>query len=320
MSRLLFEKYNPFRSPSWRFDRVLTLVSARPRPLRASRTDDDRYIRAYRKFLVRIQGRETRESQMPIFEENPALHFAHLIFHNPDKETRSIVQAKILARESDRAIAEYVNTLPDAIAWYAKLFFDVRDRLKSRGYIIKVISGRWDDQTSAPDGSMTEYQKYLCYKLFGYLGGPGILNFVIHGANEGCFPYKSADYPDWFDETWASFTRCRSAMMMKTFPFNKYTVMQLFELHLQLVVMTKQAQLGSGGAPADYRRNVEEMLKSIPWVVGERGFKDKSAIEHTYDVTAVEPRADEALQLAQGTEPQSLKGVRELQMRIASEK
>ena len=48
----LFQKYNPLRSPCWRFDCVFELINNRPFPGRLSRVDDDRYMRGYYFFLL----------------------------------------------------------------------------------------------------------------------------------------------------------------------------------------------------------------------------------------------------------------------------
>jgi hypothetical protein len=318
--RATFELYNPFRSPAWRFERVLSLVSRRPAPERASRSDD-RYIRAYRKFLTQLEGRETRDSQMEIFGSDPALYFAHLLHHNPDKEYRTWVQARILAGQTDTEIARKCwGTLPATVSWYNKLFFDVRDRLDCKDYIDKVVVGRWDDRQSNPDGSTTFYQKSMMVKMFAFYGGPIILDYLVRSLKGLGRAWKEADGDGYVDKGFMRETRGRSATMMHDFPFNKFTVTELFNLHGKFIEMEKQAQMASGGAPADYHRNAEAMLKQIPWRFGQKGFKDKSELELMYDNTAVEPRADEALQLAAGVAPVSLEEIKDLELRLAEEK
>ena len=315
-----FEFFNPFMSPAWRFERVLEMVSQNP-PSRASRTEDDKWIRGYRKLLVRIEGQDTRQAQMEVCKDNPALYYAHLIHHNPDKDFRTRVQARILAKVSDEDIAKKEwHTLPATITWYNKLFFDVRSRLECKDYIDKVVVGRWDDRQSNPDGSMTCYQNDMMLRLFGFYGGPILLDYVLRHMNGLGRVWKDAECDGWRDKEWMRNLRNNSSKMMNTFPFNKWTVMQLFEIHAKLIEMDKQAQLAGGGAPADYKRNVEEMLKTVPWAIGDRGFKDKSALELEYDQTAVEPRADESLMLATGQVPMSLKEVKELELRLAAER
>lgn len=316
-----FEKVNPFRSPAWRFERVLQLVSNRPRPLPASRAHDDIYVRTYRRFLMQIQSREAAEDQMELFLADQGLYLAHMLHHNPDKEWRAIAQASILARESDEKVADRIHSIPSAIDWYEKLFFNVRDRLKSRIYIIKTVLGRPDERRGvAVSNAMSDYQRDMCLKLFGYFGGPLVLEWLLAGIADHGFPRKVSEFAGWVDKTWSSEIRIQSMAMGRTFAVDKFTVMQLFDLHARMMESDRAAQSAAGGAPMDYRRNVEALLNEIPWVVGEKGFNTKNAVEHEYDLTAVEPRADEAMQLAMGVEPAELAEVRELQMRIAEEK
>ena len=319
--RAQYEKLNPFRSPGWRWERVLELVSHRPEPLRASRTEDDCYIRAYRKFLVRLQGRETRLSQMELFRETPALYFAHLFHHNPDKEHRSEIQARILAGQTDREIAtKQYGTQTDVLRWYSKLFFDVRDRLGCSSYIRKVIIGRWDARQAASDGTITAYQWDMLLKIFGYYGGPHDLEFILESMKGQGRGYKAESSMDRMQENYLRNIVGAAAMHARTFPHNKYTVMQLFEITFKIIELQRRTQLGAGGAPKEYHRNAEALLKSIPWSIGSRGFKTKSRLELDYDESAVEPRADEQLQLASGVEPAELAAVKDLELRLVSEK
>jgi hypothetical protein len=314
-----FEAYNPFRSPSWRYDRVLKLVGHRPRPLKASRAHDDDTVKTYRDFLLRMRNRESREAELGLFVENPSLFLANTIINHPDHEWRSILHARVLARQSDEEIAQWASTLPEAVSWYNELCFDVRDRLESRGYIIKVIVGRPDDRRPSHDGSMTEFQRELCYKMFGYFGGPLVLEAVVAGMSEGTFPYRPADVPAFVDNAIAQIVRNRTAMAARTMAVNRYTLPTLFTTYAQILTITKQVAEG-GGAPSDVKQNVEAMLGEMRWSVGRTGHLKKTSLEQAYDMTAVEPRADEAMELAKGREPDSLRDIKDLQLRLAVEK
>jgi len=300
------EQRNPFRSPCWRFDRVLTLVSHRPSPLPASRLYDDRYIRAYRDFLLRAEQAPGRDEQWALGARNPGMFYAHLLHHHPDQEYRNLLQARILSGLSSEEIAiRYLGTIPDAVHWYERLFFDVRDRLTCVDYIIKVIIGRWEDRQANRNGVLSAYQSDMMLKLFGYWGGPVILDFVV-SAGTGLLKPKTADEcGQWFDQLWERLVRTKSATAMYAHPFDRTTINSLFDAHYRLLDMAKQAET-SGVAAQEYHKNVEMCLQSLTWNFGQRASDTKNALQRKYDTTAVEPRAAEMLELAAGVEPKQL--------------
>jgi len=313
-----FEKYNPLRSPAWRFDRVAYMLSHRPTPLRPVHDRDDDDVKAYREFLVEFGNRQTREDELDLFPENPGLFIAHMLHHNSDREWRAILQAYILTGLSDGEIAERISTIESAVRWYASLFFDVRDRLRSKAYVVKVIIGRPEDRQGNREGTLTAPQRDMLYKLYAFYGGPLAFETLLAGMEEHGWPSRAADMPGWLDRTFKSVTRGKSTAIARAFIHTRWTILGLFQIHMQILQLEQQAAMGGAGM-TDITRNISEMLNEIPWVVGRRGKKTMTKLELKYSRTSVEPRADEYFDLARNQESEELQGLSNLRMRLTSE-
>lgn len=301
---LLQEQFSPLRDPSWRQKRVLKLVEHQPRPIGPDKLRDDDFVRTYRKFLLRWRKGSDR-LRNKLFREDPGLFYAHRLKHHPDLDWRAILEARILARETDESIAVLLGTIPSMVDWYEKLFFNVRDRLHSRDYIVKTLMGKQLSYTGTYDGEIDDQQRHFAYKLFGYFGGPLVLDVIIAGFQIGPFPTKQDKVQDWLDNAYQAAVRQRASVAIHTFNFNKFTMMQLLELHMRIIEVTKQSEL-AGGAYTDYHKNIEALLDQIEMKVGSEAETGRPQELLDYEETAVEPRADEMMQLAEGHVPQKL--------------
>jgi hypothetical protein len=180
-----YENLNPMRTASWRFDRVLELLEVSPCPVKPLRYREDGYVQCYYQFLRRYLALASEEERKKLSLENQALFGAHLLHADLDAERRAILQAWILTRETDPQIAERIGTLPADIHWYEKLFFNVRDRLNCRAWIVKTIRGASGRQTLHWKTAGGDRQRHVIYRLVAYLGGPLVLDRLIReAANE----------------------------------------------------------------------------------------------------------------------------------------
>jgi len=297
-----FQLFNPFREPQWRYERCLQLVEHLPQPLPASPRQDDVYVRRYRKFLLRYLRATDEETRSAIFPTDPAVYYAHLIHHHHDTEWRSITQARLLTGDSAAFIASYAGTLPRAIEIYEKLFFNVQDRLANKDWIVKTVLGTASQRSSNRYDTMTDHQRDVLYKLFGYFGGPIMLDSVISGFAARDIPTDPRHVPGWYDRTMKNFIKRKATMEAYRFESDKFKVIELMHIHLAIM----SAEKSSGGDDTDYAKAVESMLRQTPWGMANEGYQALNETQKTYALSAVEPRADEQMQLAWGTPPATL--------------
>jgi hypothetical protein len=181
---------NPFRSLSWRFERVREIEGGAP-PSRW----DDQLIRQYAWFYALLgSGAKIDPAE---FDSLLPLYEAHRI--SLDIDLRALLEAYILAGESDEQIARRFDLLPNTVKWFEAMFFHVRDRLEAQTWIVKSIGATLGSRSAvSPDGVLTPEQIRLTLRVFGYFGGPRVLDEVWRELQPG------ASAASLKDETWLS--------------------------------------------------------------------------------------------------------------------
>jgi hypothetical protein len=117
-----------------------------------------------------------------LYEEYPDAAFAHRIHYSPCPEAQHILQARILTSETFEQIAERMSVDAAAIKLYADLFFDVRDRMNAKVWIMRAVFGNSATRSKFnKDGSLTATQRGAVYRWFGYAGGPLALDAIVTG-------------------------------------------------------------------------------------------------------------------------------------------
>jgi hypothetical protein len=305
-----FQLVNPFREPSWRHQRILELIERDP-PGRVSSRDDE-WVREYRRFMGKIRRAEDAESQMALFPKYPGQFLAYLFHHQPDKEWRWLLQARILTGTDFESVARRMMTIPSAVFWYEKMFFNVEDRLEADDYIVKMVIGKPEDRIlSSRDGVISDMQEQINYKLFGYFGGTLLLDVMFSGfLKRRPKPERVDQVDDWQNQSWTTMIGRKALSAARHFQVNKYNVMQLFELQARIIEAAKSA----GGSITEFERNVAAVLNEIPWELNEARKQRLGESQKTFNVTAVEPRASEMMELAQGRSPRKL--LRDKKLRI----
>jgi len=247
-----FEKYNPFRSPSWRFNRVFELIDGPPFRCRPSRLDDDRFTSGYYYFLLDNQCTDWKNTGDTLSDQDPALVQAHMLRWSPNAEDRAIVEARILAGETDAAIGKRLGLMPEAVDWYEDLFFCVRDRLGCSSWIRKIIRDMGGEMPHYGQDTLTERQRHTVYRLFGHYGGPYILDATLQAFPPR--PGKAGDRPTWIDD--ALRIKIRQAAAMAIGRFNKSNIRLLFRLHRDLIKQARSARTSADSVADSVANNV----------------------------------------------------------------
>lgn len=326
-----YESANPFRRPDWRCDRAVTMATGKiPRPDRPT-ARDDWYVREYRKFLLRYNNAPDPYARQKLCYVAPGLYWAHEI--NEKREDgafrkAALIEARILAREDDAAIAANWAMPPSVVEWYEALFFNVRDRLRAHDWLVDHVL--MPAFTTARDGGVAgnghggQYPLSEPYfdptmKWFGYFGGRLVLDFIIAGFNRGSTCPSREEVGDWFDGHFSVRLKQRSTSAMQTFEVNRYNVMQLFELHNQLVTIERGTE-GNAKFKDQYSTSVRALMDGMKWAVGAEGAElvHGTAIE-AYDQTAAELRDGELGLLHAGRVPATIEGMSQLTLPPPSE-
>lgn len=314
-----FQKYNAFRRPSWRWERVLQLCDRYPTPGRCSRRDDD-FVRKARNFLLRWKGAKFDRVREELFQEEPGLFYAHDIYEksHDDPEPRAFLEARLVARQDKSTIADAIGTSEDAVVWFEALYFNVLDRLNNRDWITKHVLmpairsgnvfGNMSNSVASIFRDSTVAQPFMdgTLKLFAYFGGTHMVDMLIAGVQSGKPLASPDDLATWVDSHWSATIRKRSLQASATFEVNKYNVMELFAVHTKIMEIEKSDE-SQEAQRTTIERHIKAMIDDLPWAVGDQGAQ---ALNGTalgeFDTMAAELRDDEILQVSAGEVPAGL--------------
>jgi hypothetical protein len=312
-----FQRYNFFRRPDWRWQRVLQIcdrgLAPGANPGRCT-ARDDHLVRQAREFLLGWRNRETEADREHLFWKFPGLYYAYELYEKKTEEPEGglFLEARLLARQSNAEIAYCLSTLPDTVEWYSRLFFDVVDRLDHRDWVTKHVllpafkrhhgALQDEDGTPLPYKDSTVAQPFLdgSLKMFAYFGGKYIVDYMVTGFQQGKPMASPDDLSQWLDNHWATSVRRRSAQAAGQFEVNKYNVMELFAAHSRIMELEQSRESASQQQSA-YERNVQTMLNEIPWATGADGAKvSDGTVVGRFDVMAAELRDDELILVSAG--------------------
>jgi hypothetical protein len=238
-----FERFNPSRSPAWRWERAQSLWEQRRHF--SPHFDDEETHEALR-YLRACRGRRGASSQAVIarFQD---IHAARLLYEG-DSEARTEVEARILAGQTDAEIAWLTNIPTSTITVYEGLFFRCREHLDARDWISLQAIGTSADATSI-------------LKQLAYRGGPLALDIVLAVTRDRPLPrhlFAAAPDPELAE------LRVRTAVKLlldAMIPSPRYSWKDQFKL-------AKECRLASGeGAPS---RSLKEMCTLLDMAHGRR--------------------------------------------------
>jgi hypothetical protein len=207
---------------------------------------------------------------------------------------RAVVEARVLAGESDQQIASRLGTVPEAIGWYEKACFDVRDRLRRPDFIASVIR-RADPRASRVD----EITAARCrtYKMLGYYGGSHVLDRALAMLPLTGRPSSALTVDAWL----ANVAQQAPALAAVTTSAADVDPAKLIGLWRVAAELAKQSgRQGNGLTPLE--QQFEELIKDIPWQLGAR-VESRSELEHLARTGPVEPRAAEMAEIRSGHLP-----------------
>jgi hypothetical protein len=307
-----YQRYNFFRRPEWRWDRVLGLCDRYPNPGRCTKRDDD-FIRKARNFLLR--RRDDPDKREQLWFEYPGLSYAYDMRQKSAEspEGAMFIEARLLAGQSYADIAASMSTLPDTVRWYEALYFNVLPHLRARDWITKAVllpailkyNGAFaakDSSAALPFRDSVVARPFLdaSLKLFAYFGGPQLVDVMLAGFQAGK-PLSSQDnMANWFDQNWSMTLRRRSSQAALQFEINKYNVTELFAVHSRIIEVERSAE-NQDQVRSDTERHIKAMVDEIPWAFGADAKKSRAGtvLGRLEDMPG-ELRDEEMLKVASG--------------------
>jgi hypothetical protein len=228
-------KNSPFRKPRWRADRVMQMVETQPLPLK-SRSYDDSYVRTYRRFLLLlINAGDDEAARFAVMHELPHVFHAHELCFDSDRHLRDMLEARLLTDQPFSEISHRLGTDPLTIEFFEALFFNVRDRLKHKDWIAKVISAQSGDLSPNMKGATAEDQRAYLYRLIGFHGGALALDALFGGTPSTATPTRADDVVDWFDDSLGQTLRSRVVEIASILDINQHNTPRLIKMARDLI-------------------------------------------------------------------------------------
>jgi hypothetical protein len=290
-----YSPMNPRRPVDWRWQRA-ALAAGGTYPLSRRRDGDSWVVRAAR-FIREHEGCTTELDMAELSEREPVIYWAHDIWYTRDdggNPVRSEVEARLLADDLPENIARRVCTEVEIINAYERLFFNVRERLINRGYLMHCVLG----PAVHLGFQASEYD--LVWKLFALLGGPLAVDLMIDQSVGHARPDRAGDLKYFVADVAQNDLRRVAMLALKTLRINNFNAMEIIDKFLKLVELERAGGSGAGVAAEAVKQNVHAMLVSLPFAVGRRALHVDSPPLDRYDDLPAELRYEEVMMISAG--------------------
>jgi hypothetical protein len=282
-------RYDPGAAPDWRFQRVLEIIHRTPALGRVCQYDD-KWVREARNFLAAYHTTDNpkngKGSRRRLLMKYPTIYFAYAIHEraalgdDADMNTMLLVQARIIAGQSDEDIAKSIGTHPDVIKWYANLFFDVRPRLNQRDWIVARVlvpsltrspAGE-NQEVNAPIHSVETFSRNFLdgsLKYFGYYGGGEVIDTLLGGQRRDVSENATDEF---LDSLFKRQLKIKTIQGLSRLPVNRYNISALMETYMQMIQIDKAT--GSSADESAYNDAMTQLLNNVQFEVGNNA-RDK---------------------------------------------
>ena len=294
---LQFAASNPCRPPDWRWQRAVALrerVAGAMQPnRRLDGPDGFAWINTSLKFQRELAGARSEVAKARLMERRPSLFWAHWIWRasNPIKH---VIEAQLLANSTDYAIGFRCNTPPDVIAAYEAVFFNVREKLQHRSYILNCVLG------PAIHRGLSEREYDLLWKLYGYFLGPSVVDALESKfSNPTWCGTPNAVGAAVMDDA-ISTLKLKAAIATKTVQVNQMTQLALMETFTKFVEIERSTD-SAGKAQEQILDHISAMMSTLPFNVGGRSTRGELSSSNPLDAferTAVELNYEETMRLS----------------------
>jgi len=300
MSILVNRPDNKRRPPDWRWQRATEIVLEGSR-LVAGR--DDQIVRGLCNFRRKLDRVSTDDQQLALLDENPALWEAHNMYVGEDTpvEARWELEAFLLCHEwQPHEVAAHLGIDEAVVIAYEKCFYDVTSRLQYQSLILHAVIGR------AVQTGLAERQHDCLWKLFGYWGGPLVLDAYIHKFNRPQRPETVDGVGAFNNDCVRHMLGTKALVSAMTMPVNWNTQTEILHLWKELMMLELQAGQAGGGSDA-YYQNIDAMVACFQFLKYRPGVDPAPTNRAArLEEGGVRMRADELAMIGMGKEPQGL--------------
>lgn len=235
----------------------------------------------------------------------PLVFKAWEIEHYTNPLIRYELQARLLSGEPYARISSRLCLSEQVIDTYEKCFFNVSDRLANRGYIAHCVFGR------LLQIGLKEKDLDILWKIFGYFGGPYVLDAVIDRTLETMRPNSTNEVGAYVASDVYNTMMIKGLIAARTLPINMMTQQSILEIYQRFLEIKKEAE-EAGSDTSVLAITVQKVMEEIPWGIGDYKklcsskdpdlvvYDTSSSPRSVLDASSRELRSDELLRLGAG--------------------
>ena len=292
---------NPLRRPDWKWQRAIGIHQGTHPPTTA-KIDGPAgsfMIRRAVRFLEALDRGRNDYQHLTLCADMPDLYWAYYAYSVHTAGMRKTLEAYLLTGATDQELAETIGMTPETIRAYEALFFNVRDKLRYREYILNCAIGTQAIQRGI-HGNETE----LLWKLYGYFYGVHFLQALTGNATAAPMHCSSAsDVIAAAQDDAVSTLKLRAAVAAKTVGVNPSTQLALLDIFTKFVEIENASDGSRGGGQQQILVAVQAMMQNLPFTVAGTEPETGQDVNHNTPIelfrsTAAELSYEEAMALA----------------------
>jgi len=267
---------------------------------------DDQWIKVLRKYLLakkRLQQTYEFEYdwQYELADRYHSLWCAERIYSaGEEQRLRYELEASLLARVSNKDIADRYGIDEQTVEYYEKLFFNVVDKLDQRSYIAGTVLAQ------AFMSGLSNRTPEMMAKYFGYFAGPVVL-YLILDAFDGAIPNPTqpTDIKRWLEHQFRLRMQANAVVGVTYLDASSYNISTLIEGY-QMLLSLQYREKSTGGDDNTINHAVRVFTQQEPVLVGTQARQLPHRPGPAYAHGAVEPRVHELESVATGHAPAGL--------------
>lgn len=277
------DPHDVMRPVNWRWQAATYLVD---RNLRLPRSRGDEWL-SKAKHFIHTQRTADEQGLLQMQETSQDLWRAWKIYDNHGSREisslRCALEARLIAGEPYHEICRKTGIPPTTLQFYSKIFYDVDDRLTMPDTIMTVIL---DEPLKKDPGKPNGM-----WKLFGYWGGPVVLDFIIHRFNQPRRPEGAKTVAAFFQDDLKAQLIFKANLAIRAIGVNWQTHNDLLNLFFRMIELEKD---GDGdNAKESYKASIEAFMRNMPF---KRGKPDTvNALTQEMDEKAQALRSEELM-------------------------
>lgn len=285
--------FNPWRPPDARWKRAIGITERAEPQATVNRDGRDGcyWVRQAQRFKRAWDQARTERDKLAVISRQPFIYQAFWIYTqaSDNQPLRWTIEARILARETDKEISYKMGCRPEVVAAYEALFFAVRERIDNRDFILNSVL------SAAIIRGLNARAFDLLWKMFGYCAGPHVLDDMMQYVPPN-WVHTAGGASTFYQDTAIMLMKKKAAVASLAIPVTDHTQVHLLEAFVKYVEIERSTD-SAGKAQEQISNNLQALLTSLkPVAVTVDKISDLAA----YDTGAVELRNEERLNVRLG--------------------